>query len=295
MGQTEIWPDNLIEDSDLASNDPKTPGSKRLAYFEDCQAAVDSLFSQALNLQGPAAFDEFLDFVRRFRKLSVFNALLIRIQCQGAAAVATRRKWEKLGRYVKPDAIPLLILQPFGPICLVYEVGDTYGRPIKSLESSSLLATGTISEADYKKIIDQAAKNRITVEHSDRFGMLLAGTAQGLSILPSVEATNKGNEFHIRLNSKHDLPTRFATLAHELGHIYCGHCGQDNQGRWPDRSGLSHGQVELEAEAVAWLVCQRRGIQSRSKEYLSSLIPGVDLQKVSMYTIFNAANRIETH
>ena len=50
----------------------------------------------------------------------------------------------------------------------------------------------------------------------------------------------------------------------------------------------------MEAEAVAWLVCQRNGVTSRSKEYLSSLISGVDLSNVSMYAIFEAANRVES-
>ena len=50
----------------------------------------------------------------------------------------------------------------------------------------------------------------------------------------------------------------------------------------------------MEAEAVAWLVCQRNGVQARSKEYLGSLIGQVDLAQVSLYAIFEAANRVES-
>ncbi len=50
----------------------------------------------------------------------------------------------------------------------------------------------------------------------------------------------------------------------------------------------------MEAEAVAWLVCQRNGVTSRSKAYLSSLIEKADFSKVSMYAIFEAANRVES-
>lgn len=50
----------------------------------------------------------------------------------------------------------------------------------------------------------------------------------------------------------------------------------------------------MEAEAVAWLVCKRNGVTSRSKEYLSSLIAQADLKRVSMYAIFEAANRVES-
>ena len=50
----------------------------------------------------------------------------------------------------------------------------------------------------------------------------------------------------------------------------------------------------MEAEAVAWLVCQRNSVTSRSKAYLSSLIENADFSKVSMYAIFEAANRVES-
>jgi hypothetical protein len=66
------------------------------------------------------------------------------------------------------------------------------------------------------------------------------------------------------------------------------------KGRWPNRSHLSSETSELEAEAVAWLVCQRNGITTRSKDYLSSLIGKANQEDVSMYSIFEAANRVES-
>jgi hypothetical protein len=47
-------------------------------------------------------------------------------------------------------------------------------------------------------------------------------------------------------------------------------------------------------EAVAWLVCQRNGVHARSKEYLGSLLGRVDLGQVSLYALFEAANRVES-
>ncbi len=52
--------------------------------------------------------------------------------------------------------------------------------------------------------------------------------------------------------------------------------------------------MELEAEAVSWLVCQRNGIATRSKEYLNTLIDEAGLQSVSIYAIYEAANRVES-
>lgn len=267
---------------------------QRLAHFEDCRSAIDQLFFEAFTTHGSQAFDEFLDFVVRFSNLSVYNAMLVRVQRPGAGAVTTRDKWEKFGRTLQPDAIPIVILRPFGPVAFVFEQGDTQGRPMPGEEDNPLLAKGKLSQKIYTQTLDAAKKYDIQVEETDSYGTLRAGTAAGFSIRPKVFQTEAKRGFRIRLNAKHDLPTRFATLAHELGHIYCGHVGTDNKGRWPGRAGLSHAQVELEAEAVAWLVCQRNGIISKSREYLSSLMRDADLSGISMYAIFEAANRVES-
>jgi Zn-dependent peptidase ImmA (M78 family) len=101
-------------------------------------------------------------------------------------------------------------------------------------------------------------------------------------------------EWLIQLNQNHTIPTRFATLSHELGHIFCGHCGADPRGRWPNRSSLPHPVKECEAEAVAYLACARRELTGTSSDYLSDLIKQADLRQVSLYAIFEAANRVET-
>jgi hypothetical protein len=65
---------------------------------------------------------------------------------------------------------------------------------------------------------------------------------------------------------------QLVTVAHELGHIFCGHVGRCDtlQGKsgWPDRRGLPTNVKEMEAEAVAWLIASRAGIQTGSAAYL---------------------------
>ncbi|MCX7109404.1 MAG: hypothetical protein NTX45_04565 [Proteobacteria bacterium] len=269
-------------------------GASRLALFEDCASAIDGLFQQAYADQGASAFDEFLDFTRRFSNLSVYNAMLVRVQRPGASAVASRKKWLSIERHVVSGAIPIVILQPFGPVRFVYEFGDTEGRELKGEKNSPLFATGKLDQKTYDNTRKAAEKYGVTVNETDQYGVLLAGTASGLKIRPEFVTANTVTPFTVKLNKKHDLPTRFATLAHELGHVYCGHVGRDSKGRWPDRSSLGEGLCEMEAEAVAWLVCQRNGVTSRSKAYLSLLIEKADFSKVSMYAIFEAANRVES-
>jgi len=266
----------------------------RLAHFEDCRSAIDQMFSEALATHGSRAFDEFLGFVVRFSNLSVYNAMLVRVQRPGAGAVATRNKWNEFGRSIKPDAIPIMILRPFGPVAFVFEQSDTEGRALLGECENPLFAKGSLTQRFYDQSVMAAKKYGVEVKATDNYGVLLAGTAAGFGTRPESFETKAGRGFRVRVNAKHDLPTRFATMAHELGHIYCGHVGADSKGRWPDRSRMTHVQVETEAEAVAWLVCQRYGIETRSREYLSDLVKGADLSGISMYSIFEAANRVES-
>lgn len=75
--------------TDPSDNDD-TQGLARLAQFKDCASAIDRLFQLALMTTGASAFDPFLNLVRSFKGLSVYNAMLVRVQRPGAAAVASR-------------------------------------------------------------------------------------------------------------------------------------------------------------------------------------------------------------
>lgn len=270
-----------------------TSSLKRLRTFAECAAAVDRLFKDALASQGPAAFTEFIDFARRLSNLSVYNAMLVRLQRPGAAAVATEKRWNAAGRTVRPGAIPIVVLRPFGPVSFLYEVGDTEGKPLPGEHANPFVAYGDLDEVEWGRVMKlHREKNNVRIEERN-FGSLLAGNARNLQAMPSLIPELSKPEWLIQLNVNHSLPTRFATLAHELGHIFCGHCGPHNRGAWPDRSKLPHAVHETEAEAVAYLVCARRELKVASQDYLSELIADADLRQVSVYAIFEAANRIE--
>jgi len=291
--QAQAIQENLFDDL------PDKAAEKKLSHFEDCASAIDLLFQQALDKDqggGVDAFDEFTAKMCRFTNLSAYNAMLVMVQCPGALAVGGRGQWEKIYRAVKPDASPIVILQPFGPVRFVFEFGDTDGAEVPGERMSTLFATGVVAKDQYKQTKAACSKYGIEVVETDQYGTLLAGTAAAIHNFPDVLSSplKEAYRYRVKVNAKHDLPTRFATLAHELGHIFCGHLGADIRGRWPNRSKLPHAQRELEAEAVAWLACQRTGVSPRSKEYLSSLATPEHIRAVSAYAIFEAANRIES-
>jgi len=283
----------------LLANEPDKAAGNKLAHFEDCAAAIDLLYQQALDMDksdGSYAFHDFITRMSRFSNLSAYNAMLVMVQCPGALAVGGRRQWATIKRGVKPDAIPIVVLQLFGPVRFVFEFNDTEGADVPGERMSSLFAEGVVADEQYNRTKAACAKYGVEVVETDQYGTLLAGTAAAINILPQTLplGVKDAPRYRVRVNARHDLPTRFATLAHELGHIFCGHLGADIKGRWPHRSKLPYEQCELEAEAVAWLVCQRTGVSPRSKEYLSTLATPEHIRAVSAYAIFEAANRIES-
>ncbi len=237
---------------------------------------------------------DFLLFARRFTNLSVYNVMLVNIQRPGALAAGSEREWDEVGRAVNADAVPIVILQPFGPVRFIFEVGDTSGPPLPGEDYNPLHAKGVMNLTTYRRTIDAAYEYGIAVDEVDNYGSGRAGTATSLVPRKMVNKKLEGPSWRIKLNSRDDLPSRFSTLTHELGHIYCGHLGGDHRGRWPDRRGLGHAQVEVEAEATAWIVCQRAGIETMSEDYILEHAKGCDLSSVSVYAIFEAANRIES-
>jgi antirestriction protein ArdC len=127
--------------------------------------------------------------------------------------------------------------------------------------------------------------------HASAFGQTVGSSRQGVAFVVSV--------------AKRFAPAEaLATLAHELAHIYCGHLGRPvvidgktkkrKQLHWSDRSsGLTQGQREFEAEATAYLVCRRIGLETKSADYLAGYLSTTDRDHISYAAIIRAAARIE--
>jgi IrrE N-terminal-like domain len=217
--------------------------------------------------------------------------MLLQVQKPGLSYAASARDWrERFGRMPKEGARPLLILWPFGPVALVYDVIDTEGEPLPE-DVASFFAHGPIDENKLKSFVPLVQNKNI------RWSWVDAGDHSAGSIRMVRRASNaeEASQYRIHINRNHAPAVQFATLAHELGHLFLGHLGPDEKLNVPDRPPISHSQRELEAESVAYLVCARNGVESKSTTYLSNYVKAhTTIDQIDVYQVMRAAGQVET-
>jgi hypothetical protein len=100
--------------------------------------------------------------------------------------------------------------------------------------------------------------------------------------------------FVVDINQDLPLNSRYASAVHELGHIYCGHLGSVKGAWWKDREGIDRSIKEIEAESVSYLVCKRRGLETKSEQYLAlQSEKNIELPAISLDAILKTVSYIE--
>lgn len=271
---------------------------------------LDELFLHASKYRSSAEFSELIKFLSTFKNYSIFNAMLVHIQMQGAKYVLPAKQWDqKYGRYPTSNAQPLVMLRPGGPVMFCFDVSQTQGRPLPSGIENPFQVQGHLPDGVYQLITFNSKQDGIRV--NDRaLGSTLGGYVRdanrpyhvigaGTFMEKNQKILLDGMEIpllsEITLNSNLSDEVNFATLTHELGHVYCGHIGSGDQGLWPNRTNLSKNVMEFEAESVSFLVCQRMSIDTPAAEYLSGYLNNNEvIPEISLDTIFKAVQRIES-
>ena len=266
---------------------------KQLNLFETegVRSLLDQLLSDSQLYTQSKDYKKLLAFVVRLRNFAPFNAMLLQVQKPGLSYAASARDWlYRFGRRPKEGARPLLILVPFGPVGLVYDVMDTVGEPLPK-DVSHFFACGSIDEKHLVSFIPLLKKKGIDWHWVD------AGDNRAGSIRVIKRATNKdeNTKYRMNINSNHPTPVKFTTLTHELGHLFLGHLGSDKALKIRDRLWISHSKREFEAESVAYLVCERNGVKPKSETYLSDFVnQDTTMEDIDVYQIMRAAGQIES-
>lgn len=312
-------------------DDEQVPSTPQELTGECVAPPISELFGAALEAKTADNLVAFADFCARFRRFPSFNARLIQVQRPGAAVAGSATEWASVGRSIAPDATPIIILRRFGPVERVYELEDTL-PPQEKLIDPFPVVSGLSEEAlaaAVQRLISACKKQksyRVQIV-SARLGSRYAGSAASQGSLPmsypsetvtiahdliisepaewkapapAGRDVSKGPipHFRVRVNDRLSAGQQLITIAHELGHIFCGHLGacasQAEHGAWPDRISLGFHEREMEAEAVAWLVGKRASIISGSAAYLRHHVERGDTLRVDPDVVARAVGRIES-
>lgn len=233
--------------------------------MEQMQQKLDELLYQVGTYHISENYKNLLEFIKKLPHLAPYNAFLVHMQKPGAQYVATAEEWEKTyHRYIKPGARPLIILYPFAPVLFVFELGDTYGdEPFPEEVLHPFRVTGRLESGKYNRLVGNLPRIGVFYREED-YGTDSAGFIERVDYGEQVVINEKHDAqifYHLVVNKNLPLEAKFATVAHELGHLYCGHFGYIG-----DR--LDRATAEFEAECVSWIVCERAGIHSPSARYL---------------------------
>ncbi len=257
---------------------------------EVTRSLLDRLLRDSRLYTRSKEYKELLDFVARMRNFAPFNAMLLQVQKPGLRFAASAFDWEvRFGRKPKEGARPLLILWPFGPVALVYDVVDTESAELPR-DVFSFYAQGPVDEGRIASFMEPLRRKNIDWSWVD------AGDERAGSIRLIKRATNdkEASEYRIHINRNHSPAVQFMTVAHELAHLFLGHMGPDKKLNIPERPGPDHRQAELEAESVAFLVCARNGVQSASETYLKDYVrENTTVDQIDVYQVMRAAGQVE--
>lgn len=274
----------------------------------DAKRSIDDLVGDALRYGSSDAYQDLLHFVGRFRRYAPFNALLIHAQLDGAVFVAPAHRWRSdYGRRVRPGQQPLVVLQPFGPVMFVYDVSQTEAEPgaaplpqavVNPFSMPPLQQVEPVLEWTLQNAKADGVRVSLVPAGSQAAGCI-STTRAGLSQQVVVkrrppESAHLPVRYETQLNRDFSPTERYATLAHELGHLYCGHLGTPNPQWWPDRASVSPTVAEFEAESVGYLACLRVDDHAQMPPHLAQYLRDASdvPEGISLERIMTAAGRV---
>lgn len=259
---------------------------------ESTRSLLDHLLTESKLYTNSKEYKELLDFSIHMRNFAPFNAMLIHIQKPGILFAASAYDWAtRFERKPKQDARPLLILWPFGPVALVYDMNDTEGKELPKSVMHAFITIGPVEKSDIDRYLVLMAKKGIMCSQFDGG----EGKAGSIQLAHVTEKPKERRIYRMALNKNHSAPVQFSTLAHELAHLFLGHLGHDSHLKIPDRHDRTEDQGEIEAESVAYLVCKRNGCACNSEAYINGYIRmHATVDDLDIYQIMRAAGQIES-
>jgi len=212
---------------------------------------LEKLAEGISNLTSSEEWQRHLDVQSRFHRYSFGNVLLIAAQCHEATRVAGFNAWRKMNRSVRKGEKAIWILAP-----MVYKNADAEGgQDDRVIRGFKFVPVFDVAQTDGEELPSVCSR----LDGDDTDGHYDQLSTFDRSIGFSVEdhefgGTTNGDcchtEHRIRVETRNTPIQRVKTLAHESAHALL-HEKYD-----------SRALAELEAESVAYVVCQALGIDS---------------------------------
>ncbi len=274
--------------------------------FDSDRQSINELFQRSLIFRDSRQYIKFFSFIAKFTYYSHYNAMLVYIQNPEVEFFGSPSFWKKeFSRRVKENARPYIALFPFGPCMLVYDIYDTEGTepPEKIIERGI--------QGGVFKVNGHIPSNLLSnvVEIANSWGISVRANFLRFNFGGYIAAKIGSDELpFIVLHEKATPEESFKTLAHELGHLFLGHLGEKRLVRKirtktgkgkeetiviKNRDFIDKDMREIEAETVSYLICSRLFLETRSAEYLSAHLDGLNIEHVDVQTIISTADRIE--
>lgn len=226
------------------------------ATRERLQAAHDDLVAAVETLTTGERWQAMLAVAARFTRYSPNNVLLILLQRPDATRVAGYRAWQALGRQVRKGERGVRILAPCRytvkgtdddgaetartvlrgfTTATVFDVSQTDGAALPDVRPE--LLRGASPRGLWDALAAQVAAAGYRLERGD------CGRANG---------TTSHTDRTVRIRDDVDEAQAAKTLAHEIAHVLMHPSALEYAG--------CRGRCEVEAESVAYLVCQAAGL-----------------------------------
>lgn len=199
-----------------------------------------------------------LETAARFHRYSANNVLLIMAQMPEATRVAGFKTWQSMGRFVRKGEHGIRILAPCRYRVEDQETGEDRwvlrGFTTATVFDVSQTVGAELDEPIRPALLDGEAPAGLW----DGLAKQVAAAGFMLGRCDSAAAIGGANgrtDFGARtVTVRADVSEAQAckTLAHELGHVLCGHGAE--------LFGGCRGRHEVEAESVAYIVCANAGM-----------------------------------
>lgn len=280
---------------------PPQPSAPELS-----RRSVAGMVRLALDRGYATSVGDLVDQVVALRQYKLFNALLAVLQRPHPMHLLTAEQWQdRWRRRIRPAENPIVLLVPHGPVAFLFDVSQTEAvegsRPLPP-ELVNPFAMVDVVEASYAlaALVEAVKADGVRVNLSGE-GWRRAGCIERVppGSSQSVPSRRTGGtprqvpvRWEVRLNDALTPTERLATLAHELGHLYCGHVGADRGDRWPSRQ-VAKEVEEYEAESVALLVFRRIAPEAKLPSYLDQFFrPGQPVPDQGWSFVVRAATSV---